>query len=77
MGFSLTLLMSTSVCSQILSSTLAATNPFTLFLTTEAGRHFSLTLNSEESLGKTIELTPQQPLCQSKYRINCFQKTLF
>lgn len=41
---------------------LAATNPFTLFLTTEAGRHFSVTLNSEESLGKTIELIPQQPL---------------
>ncbi|HAU1150827.1 TPA: type-F conjugative transfer system secretin TraK [Legionella pneumophila] len=41
---------------------LAATTPFTLFLTTEAGRHFSVTLNSEESLGKTIELIPQQPL---------------
>lgn len=41
---------------------LAAANPFTLFLTTEAGRHFSVTLNSEESLGKTIELVPQQPL---------------
>ncbi|WP_010654221.1 type-F conjugative transfer system secretin TraK [Fluoribacter dumoffii] len=41
---------------------LAATNPFTLFLTTEAGRHFSVTLNSEESLGKTIELIPQHPL---------------
>ncbi|QLZ68939.1 type-F conjugative transfer system secretin TraK [Legionella sp. PC1000] len=40
---------------------LAATNPFTLFLTTEAGRHFSLTLTSEESLGKTIELIPQSP----------------
>ncbi|HHT0594813.1 TPA: type-F conjugative transfer system secretin TraK [Legionella anisa] len=41
---------------------LAATNPFTLFLTTEAGRHFSVTLNSEESLGKTIEIIPQQVL---------------
>lgn len=33
--------------------------PFTLFLTTEAGRHFSLTLSGEESLGKTIELKPE------------------
>lgn len=41
---------------------LAATNPFTLFLTTEKGRHFSVTLNSEESLGKTIELVPSQPV---------------
>ncbi len=37
---------------------LAATNPFTLFLTTEGGRHFSVTLNGEESLGKTVELVP-------------------
>lgn len=37
---------------------LSAANPFTLFLTTEAGRHFSVTLNGEESLGKTIELIP-------------------
>ena len=40
---------------------LAASNPFTLFLTTETGRHFSVTLNGEESLGKTIELVPSQP----------------
>lgn len=39
---------------------LAATNPFTLFLTTEAGRHFSVTVNGEASLGKTIEFIPQQ-----------------
>lgn len=39
---------------------LAANNPFTLFLTTEAGRHFSVTVNGEESLGKTIEFIPQQ-----------------
>ncbi|CDZ79401.1 conjugal transfer protein TraK [Legionella massiliensis] len=37
---------------------LSASNPFTLFLTTEAGRHFSLTLSGEEALGKTIELIP-------------------
>ncbi|MFO2971156.1 type-F conjugative transfer system secretin TraK [Legionella pneumophila serogroup 10] len=41
---------------------LAASNPFTLFLTTETGRHFSVTLNGEESLGKTIELVPSQPV---------------
>lgn len=37
---------------------LSASNPFTLFLTTERGLHFSVTLNGEESLGKTIELVP-------------------
>ena len=41
---------------------LKTTNPFTLFLTTEAGRHFSVTLNGEESLGKTIELIPSAPV---------------
>lgn len=35
-----------------------ARTPITLFLTTKNGRHFSLTLNGEESLGKTIELIP-------------------
>lgn len=38
---------------------LAAEHAFTLFLTTEAGRHFSLTLNYEAGLGKTIELVPE------------------
>ncbi|HEO1455349.1 TPA: type-F conjugative transfer system secretin TraK [Legionella pneumophila] len=41
---------------------LSAANPFTLFLTTENGRHFSVTLNGEESLGKTIELVPSSPV---------------
>lgn len=41
---------------------LKTNNPFTLFLTTENGRHFSVTLNGEESLGKTIELVPSQPV---------------
>jgi conjugal transfer pilus assembly protein TraK len=41
---------------------LSATDPFTLFLTTEAGRHFSVTLKGEESLGKTIELVPVLPV---------------
>ncbi|WP_131784076.1 type-F conjugative transfer system secretin TraK [Legionella gresilensis] len=39
---------------------LSAAHPFTLFLTTEAGRHFSVTLTGEEALGKTIELIPEQ-----------------
>lgn len=29
--------------------------PFTLFVTTELGRHFSLTINTESGLGKTLE----------------------
>lgn len=33
-----------------------ATNPFTLFLTTEAGHHFSVTVTGEDGLGKTVEL---------------------
>ncbi|ARB92956.1 MULTISPECIES: type-F conjugative transfer system secretin TraK [Legionella] len=41
---------------------LAAQNPFTLFVTTEKGIHFSVTLNGEESLGKTIELVPQHSI---------------
>lgn len=41
---------------------LSAVNPFTLFLTTESGRHFSVTLNGEDSLGKTIELVPLSPI---------------
>lgn len=40
---------------------LATTNPFTLFLTTKAGHHFSVTLTGEDSLGKTIELIPEAP----------------
>lgn len=39
---------------------LASQNPFTLFLTTEKGAHFSVALNGEEALGKTIELVPQR-----------------
>ena len=36
----------------------STTNPFTLFLTTESGHHFSVTVTGEEGLGKTIELVP-------------------
>lgn len=38
---------------------LATNTPFTLFVTTESGHHFSATVNGEESLGKTIEFVPQ------------------
>ncbi len=31
-------------------------SPFTLFLTTESGHHFSVTVTGEEGLGKTVEL---------------------
>jgi conjugal transfer pilus assembly protein TraK len=36
--------------------------PFTLFLTTENHRHFSLTVNKAEGLGKTIEFIPDVSL---------------
>lgn len=39
-------------------------NPFTLFLTTQAGHHFSITVLGEEALGKTIELVA--PKLESK-----------
>jgi len=46
-------------------------SPFTLFLATESGRHFSVTVNSEDSLGKTIELVPnfQAPVVQPANRV--------
>ena len=37
----------------------ASASPFTLFLTTESGHHFSATITSESALGKTIEFVPQ------------------
>ena len=39
---------------------LSSTTPFTLFLTTESGHHFSATVSAEPTLGKTIEFVPQQ-----------------
>ena len=38
---------------------LGSHEPFTLFLTTESGHHFSATVNAEPSLGKTIEFVSQ------------------
>lgn len=38
---------------------LGSHEPFTLFLTTESGHHFSATVNAENGLGKTIEFVPQ------------------
>lgn len=40
---------------------MSSTTPFTLFLTTESGHHFSATVSAESTLGKTIEFVPQQP----------------
>jgi len=37
----------------------ALQEPFTLFLTTEKGHHFSATVSSEKTLGKTVEFIPQ------------------
>jgi conjugal transfer pilus assembly protein TraK len=45
---------------------LSTNNPFTLFLTTEGGRHFSVTLNGEPALGKTIELVPEKATIAKK-----------
>ena len=38
----------------------AKSEPFTVFLTTESGHHFSTTVSSENGLGKTIEFIPSQ-----------------
>lgn len=40
----------------------AGRGTFTLFMSTEAGRHYSATVNAEEGLGKIIELQPDAPL---------------
>ena len=39
--------------------------PFTLFVDTESGHHFSATVSTEDVLGKTVEFVPQQ-LAQDK-----------
>ena len=41
-------------------------SPFTLFLSTKKGQHLSLTVNSVESLGKTISFKAYQPRIQRK-----------
>ena len=45
---------------------MASANPFTLFLTTESGHHFSATVTAESALGKTIEFVPQTALAAIK-----------
>ena len=35
--------------------------PFTLFVTSQKGHHFSLTVQGEEGLGKTLSLIPETP----------------
>jgi conjugal transfer pilus assembly protein TraK len=44
----------------------ASASPFTLFLTTESGHHFSATITSESALGKTIEFVPQTIIASAK-----------
>lgn len=44
----------------------ASTVPFTLFLTTESGHHFSATVTAESTLGKTIEFVPQTTMAAFK-----------
>lgn len=44
---------------------LANSKPFTLFLTTAGGRHFSVTVHGEDALGKTIELVPTNAVAQA------------
>jgi len=39
--------------------------PFTMFVDTESGHHFSATVSTEEALGKTVEFVPKQ-LAQGK-----------
>lgn len=41
-------------------------SPFTLFITTLSGHHFSATIESEESLGKTIEFVPKNTVVTQK-----------
>lgn len=43
-------------------------SPFTLFLTTKKGRHFSLTVNPVDSLGKTIAFQTYQPVITHKHK---------
>ena len=43
-----------------LYATLMMEEPFTLFLSTDAGRHFSATVHPKAALGQTIEFVPKQ-----------------
>ena len=45
---------------------LTSQSPFTLFVATEAGRHFSVTMKGEESLGKTVELVPNAAVVKAQ-----------
>lgn len=45
---------------------LSSNQPFTLFLTTKAGHHFSVTVHGENALGKTVELVPKQTVAKPK-----------
>lgn len=46
----------------------ASPSPFTLFITTESGHHFSATITGEEGLGKTVELVaPKTQLASNSF----------
>lgn len=53
--------------------------PFTLFVTSQKGHHFSLTVQGKEGLGKTLALIPETPAIQTARKWehqNTYEKTL-
>jgi conjugal transfer pilus assembly protein TraK len=53
--------------------------PFTLFVTSQNGHHFSLTVHGEEGLGKTLSLIPETPAIPAAKKWeqkNAYEKTL-
>ena len=46
--------------------TLLVDKSFTLFVSTEGGRHFSATVNPEDALGQTVQFVPQSPVVSVK-----------
>jgi len=46
--------------------TLLVDKSFTLFVSTEGGRHFSATINPEDALGQTVQFVPQGPVVAVK-----------
>ncbi len=44
-------------------------SPFTLFLTTESGHHFSVTVTGEDGLGKTVELVAPKTVASNITKI--------
>ncbi|MDF1684500.1 MAG: type-F conjugative transfer system secretin TraK [Legionellaceae bacterium] len=46
--------------------TLLVDKAFTLFVSTEGGRHFSATINPEDALGQTVQFVPKTPVVAVK-----------